>query len=189
MVLANIDPLRLQRILNKTPGKTVTAEEWNEILNLLVTQGNYLSESYKSMYDTIQDILNGSIEGIEIQANVNSFGGRPPEDYALKIDLESSSDTMKEYVDLKLKNKQNTIKLTANRAVFTSPTGELWPANVTGPELSYLSGVKKPLQGQLDSKLDTTARASDTGKVVGKVFFIQQSQPNATQVGDVWIGW
>lgn len=180
MIPATIDPLKLQQILNKKPGKTVTAEEWNEILNLLVTQGNYLSDSLTAISQTIQDILNGHVSSIVVDTNVTSFGGRPPEDYSLKSECKNDSAYLMKYINEALINKQDTISLIANRAVYSGPNGKLYPAAVTAPELSYLSGVKSPLQTQIDKRLKTTSTAT---------IHIQQTAPGSASPGDVWIGW
>ena len=39
-----MDPIKLQQIINKKPKDVVTADEWNEILTLLIEQANLFSD-------------------------------------------------------------------------------------------------------------------------------------------------
>ncbi len=84
-----MDPIKLQAILNKKPGTVVTADEWNEVLTLLVTQANLFSDKLQGFKATLQQLIDGKLENVDITANVNSFGGKPPEAYTLDTELQA----------------------------------------------------------------------------------------------------
>jgi hypothetical protein len=62
-----------------------------------------------------------------------------------------------------LSGKENTISLTANRAVQSSGAGVLEVSSVTSTELGYVSGVTSGIQSQLGAKLSTTGNESASG--------------------------
>ena len=102
-----MDPIKLQQIINKKPKDVVTADEWNEILTLLIEQANLFSDRLQGFQTTLKQLIDGKLENVDITANVNSFGGRPPEDYTLDEELTEAINTLTNYIDTALKNKVN----------------------------------------------------------------------------------
>ena len=94
-----MDPIKLQQIINKKPKDVVTADEWNEILTLLIEQANLFSDRLQGFQTTLKQLIDGKLENVDITANVNSFGGRPPEDYTLDEELTEAINTLTNYVD------------------------------------------------------------------------------------------
>ena len=214
-----MDPIKLQNILNKKPREVVTSNEWNEIFNLLIAQANALADQVVNINNTIESILNGDVEGITIEANVDEFGGRTADEYALKTDVQTSQDTVVNYTTTELAKKQNKIVLTPLRLVITDTNGALMVSNTSS---QLLDGITMNVQAQLNAKASSThnhdsayastshnhdslyastshnhdsaylgisATATNSSKIGGKTLFVQQTQPTANATGDVWISW
>lgn len=100
-----MDPIKLYQILNKKPKDVVTADEWNEILTLLIEQANLFSDRLQGFQTTLKQLIDGKLENVEIEGNVNSFGGKPPEAYTLDTELQDAIQTLTKYIDTSLNNK------------------------------------------------------------------------------------
>lgn len=105
-----------------------------------------------------------------------------------------------------LANKQNTISVTASRALVSDVDGKPAASSVTSTELGYVSGVTSSIQTQLNAKsasthnhddryyaknsFSATANTEHTARV-----FVQDSAPLSTNadtskrpaVGDIWL--
>lgn len=179
-------PIKLYQILNKKPKDVVTAEEWNEILTLLVEQANLFSDKLQGFQSTLKQIIDGKLEGVEISANVNSFGGKPPEDYTLDTELEEAINELTQYINAQLDTKMSKVYYTPSRLITAGPDGILKSTSIAD---YYLSGITSNVQTQLNNKLGINQTASDTLKVDGKKVTISQTEPTNPSVGDVWISW
>ena len=100
-----MDPIKLYQILNKKPKDVVTADEWNEILTLLIEQANLFSDRLQGFQTTLKQLIDGKLENVDITANVISFGGKPPEAYTLDTELQDAIQTLTKYIDTSLNNK------------------------------------------------------------------------------------
>ena len=74
----------------------------------------------------------------------------------------------KSEVDTKLGNKQDSITLTANRALVSDGNGKVAVSAVTSTELGYLDGVTSNIQTQINNKAATTDVVPNTRTVNGK---------------------
>ena len=54
-----MDPIKLYQILNKKPKDVVTADEWNEILTLLIEQANLFSDRLQGFQTTLKQLKIG----------------------------------------------------------------------------------------------------------------------------------
>lgn len=176
IIPVKIDVSTIQQILNKRPGKTVTAEEWNEILNLLVTQHNILSDNFEQLCDVFEQILRGEVPTFDVNLNVTHLGGRPAEDYALKTYVQEEDKKVIAKI-----NGRFTTPLTAGYVVTVDSSGKLKTCDVATSSLGYIGNVTSDIQTQLNNKLGTS--------VSGAKAYIQQSQPSSAKTGDLWIGW
>ena len=181
-----MDPIKLQQIINKKPKDVVTADEWNEILTLLIEQANLFSDRLQGFQTTLKQLIDGKLENVEIEGNVNSFGGRPPEDYTLDEELTEAINTLTNYVNTQLDTKMSKAYYTPSRLITAGPDGILKSTSIAD---NYLSGITSNVQTQLDNKLGINQTASDTLKVDGKKVTISQTEPTNPSVGDVWISW
>jgi hypothetical protein len=93
----------------------------------------------------------GTVTSVTGTAPVVSSGGTTP-----AISMAAASTSVSGYLSSTdwntFNNKQNTISLTASRAVNTGTSGQLVANVTTATELAYLSGVTSNVQTQLDSK-------------------------------------
>lgn len=174
-----MDPIKIQAILSKKPKDVITAEEWNEILNLLITQANLFSDKLQGFQGTLQSLIDGKLENVDITANVNSFGGHPPEDYTLDAELVTELKKITDYVDTELIKKLTKPDLTANRILVSGIDKSITASPLSVDVLNNLS----------TTYLGINAKAKDSEKIEGKQIFVQQAQPTATSVGDIWISW
>lgn len=184
-----MDPIKLQAILNKKPGTVVTADEWNEVLTLLVSQANLFSDKLAAFQKKLQELIDGKLENVDITANVSSFGGKPPEAYTLDTELEAAINKVLSYTEQALSNKLNKPFLKSNK-ILKSDSGGFIVSTDINPD--YLTGITSNIQTQLNDrykKSDTVANANNAIKVNNKNIFIQQTQPTGQAVGDIWISW
>ena len=189
MLNIQIDPIRLESILNKKPGKTVTAEEWNEILNLLVTQGNYCMDYLERLEQLMEDAISGKITGITVETNVTTLGGRPAEDYALKEYVNTKYDSLSAWAVENINKKQDKLVLSGGRAVCTNNSGKPISSSVTNFELGCLTEARSNIQKQIDNKLALNGKAADSSKLNGHTFYVQKEKPSKPVEGDIWISW
>lgn len=184
-----LDTIDLAKILEKNPGDPVASTEWNKIFNLIVTQGNTLSDNIVGIDATIQDILNGRITGIVVDTNVTQLGGKPAEAYALKAWTTEELNTLKKALEEAIKLKMDKQTLSAERVVLSTVAGGLESAEVSKDEVNHLKGVTSNVQQQLNGKLGTTTTAYDTARVNGRMITVSQTAPANPGVGDLWIDW
>lgn len=180
MVPMEIKRAQIDDILNKAPGDTVTATEWNAILDLLVTQTNYLSTEMVQLDNTMVDILTGKVPHIEVDMNVTEFDGHPSSYYA------KTGETAEA-----LEGKQDTINTTAARVLITDGNNVIKTGEVHTGQLDQLKGLDttKTIQTQLNGKLGTQQTAQDTARINGKPITVSQTQPTTSTIGHVWISW
>ncbi len=180
MIPMEIKRAQIEDILNKAPGDTVTAVEWNAIFDLLVTQTDYLSEEMVHLDSTMTDILTGKVPHIEVDMNVVEFDGHPSSYYAKANEVAEALD-----------GKQAKVVVTPERVLTSSSSGAITTIGITAEELLQLNNIEtdRPIQTQLDGKLSATGKAVDSARVNGKPITISQSQPTATEIGHVWISW
>lgn len=178
-----MDPIKLQQIINKKPKDVVTADEWNEILTLLIEQANLFSDRLQGFQTTLKQLIDGKLENVDITANVNSFGGKPPEAYTLDTELQDAIQTLTEYIDTGLNNKLTKPNLVAGNVLVSGlDTG------ITTCELKA-DNLVKTINGLPTTYLGINAKAKDAEKIEGKKITVSQSAPSGPSTGDVWISW
>ena len=178
-----MDPIKLQQIINKKPKDVVTADEWNEILTLLIEQANLFSDRLQGFQTTLKQIIDGKLENVDITANVNSFGGKPPEAYTLDTELQDAIQTLTKYIDTGLNNKLTKPNLDAGKVLVSGlDTG------ITTCELKA-DNLVKTINGLSTTYLGINAKAKDAEKIEGKKITVSQSAPSGPSTGDVWISW
>ena len=90
-------PIRIQQIISKNPKAPVSSQDWNDILNMLIAQGNGLSDQLMALQDTIAStattIINNLIAAGTLTLNVDAtkLGGIVAANYALQTDLTNLS--------------------------------------------------------------------------------------------------
>ena len=178
-----MDPIKLQAILNKKPGTVVTADEWNEVLTLLVTQANLFSDKLQGFKATLQQLIDGKLENVDITANVNSFGGKPPEAYTLDTELQDAIQTLTKYIDTSLNNKLTKPNLIAGKVLVSG-----LDKGITTCELKA-DNLVKTINGLPTTYLGINAKAKDAEKIEGKKITVSQTEPQNPAVGDIWISW
>ena len=178
-----MDPIKLQAILNKKPGTVVTADEWNEVLTLLVTQANLFSDKLQGFKATLQQLIDGKLENVDITANVNSFGGKPPEAYTLDTELQDAIQTLTKYIDTGLNNKLTKPNLVAGKVLVSG-----LDKGITTCELKA-DDLVKTINGLPTTYLGINAKAKDAEKIEGKKITVSQTEPQNPAVGDIWISW
>ena len=178
-----MDPIKLQAILNKKPGTVVTADEWNEVLTLLVTQANLFSDKLQGFKATLQQLIDGKLENVDITANVNSFGGKPPEAYTLDTELQDAIQTLTKYIDTGLNNKLTKPNLVAGKVLVSG-----LDKGITTCELKA-DNLVKTINGLPTTYLGINAKAKDAEKIEGKKITVSQTEPQNPTVGDIWISW
>ncbi len=178
-----MDPIKLQAILNKKPGTVVTADEWNEVLTLLVTQANLFSDKLQGFKATLQQLIDGKLENVDITANVNSFGGKPPEAYTLDTELQDAIQTLTKYIDTGLNNKLTKPNLVAGKVLVSG-----LDKGITTCELKA-DNLVKTINGLPTTYLGINAKAKDAEKIEGKKITVSQTEPQNPAVGDIWISW
>lgn len=178
-----MDPIKLQAILNKKPGTVVTADEWNEVLTLLVTQANLFSDKLQGFQATLQQLIDGKLENVDITANVNSFGGKPPEAYTLDTELQDAIQTLTKYIDTGLNNKLTKPNLVAGKVLVSG-----LDKGITTCELKA-DNLVKTINGLPTTYLGINAKAKDAEKIEGKKITVSQTEPQNPAVGDIWISW
>lgn len=181
-----MDPIKLQQIINKKPKDVVTADEWNEILTLLIEQANLFSDRLQGFQTTLKQLIDGKLENVDITANVNSFGGRPPEDYTLDEELTKAINTLTNYIDTALKNKVNKQELAVDRLIVSGVDGTFSTLDMNP---RYLLGINSNIQYQINSKLERTGIANNSYRINGKKITVSKSAPSEPSTGDVWISW
>lgn len=178
-----MDPIKLQQIINKKPKDVVTADEWNEILTLLIEQANLFSDRLQGFQTTLKQLIDGKLENVDITANVNSFGGKPPEAYTLDTELQDAIQTLTEYIDTGLNNKLTKPNLVAGNVLVSGlDTG------ITTCELKA-DNLVKTINGLPTTYLGINAKAKDAEKIEGKKITVSKSAPSGPSTGDVWISW
>jgi hypothetical protein len=95
----------------------------------------------------------------------------------------SITGTLSSQTDLQsaLNGKQNTIVLTASRAVVSDGAGALSASSVTSTQVGYLSGVTSAIQTQLNGK-EATLDANRKRQI-----FVQSGTPSGQATGDLWV--
>jgi len=91
--MSNITPVRIQQIVNKKPRDSVSASDWNDILNMLIEQQNLLSDQLVGLQSTIEatttQVINNLISSGTLTLNVDAtkLGGLLANAYAKQTDL------------------------------------------------------------------------------------------------------
>ena len=178
-----MDPIKLQQIINKKPKDVVTADEWNEILTLLIEQANLFSDRLQGFQTTLKQLIDGKLENVEIEGNITSFGGRPPEDYTLDEELTEAINTLTNYVDTGLNNKLTKPNLDVGKVLVSG-----LDKGITTCELKA-DNLVKTINGLPTTYLGINAKAKDAEKIEGKKITVSQTEPQNPAVGDVWISW
>ena len=178
-----MDPIKLQQIINKKPKDVVTADEWNEILTLLIEQANLFSDRLQGFQTTLKQLIDGKLENVDITANVNSFGGKPPEAYTLDTELQDAIQTLTKYIDTSLNNKLTKPNLDAGKVLASG-----LDKGITTCELKA-DNLVKTINGLPTTYLGINAKAKDAEKIEGKKITVSQTEPQNPAVGDVWISW
>lgn len=125
-----------------------------DVYNVVGAHGNVPAGTNYAWDGTEWDALGGSIDVSGLQTTAN-----------LVQDLSSpntSTYPSTQAVSNALAGKQDTISLTANRAVVSGADGTLEASAVTSTELGYLSGATSNIQTQLDGKQATITGAATT---------------------------
>ena len=178
-----MDPIKLQQIINKKPKDVVTADEWNEILTLLIEQANLFSDRLQGFQTTLKQLIDGKLENVDITANVNSFGGKPPEAYTLDTELQDAIQTLTKYIDTGLNNKLTKPNLDVGNVLVSG-----LDKGITTCELKA-NNLVKTINGLPTTYLGINAKAKDAEKIEGKKITVSQSAPSGPSTGDVWISW
>lgn len=178
-----MDPIKLYQILNKKPKDVVTADEWNEILTLLIEQANLFSDKLQGFQSTLQQIIDGKLENVEIEGNITSFGGKPPEAYTLDTELQDAIQTLTKYIDTGLNNKLTKPNLDVGKVLASG-----LDKGITTCELKA-DDLVKTINGLPTTYLGINAKAKDAEKIEGKKITVSQTEPTNPSVGDVWISW
>jgi len=90
-------PIRINQIVNKKPKDPVSAQDWDDILNMLIAQGNGLSDQLVALQGTIAgtatQIINDLIASGTLSLNVDAtkLGGLAADAYAKGTDLTALS--------------------------------------------------------------------------------------------------
>lgn len=113
-----ITPIRVNQLLSKKPGDPVSAQDWNDILNLLITQNNLLSDQLQQMQSSITatatTVINNLIASGTLSLNVDAekLGGKVATAYALQTDLTTLNTALSTtYATI---TALNTLKTTVN---------------------------------------------------------------------------
>ena len=178
-----MDPIKLQQIINKKPKDVVTADEWNEILTLLIEQANLFSDRLQGFQTTLKQLIDGKLENVDITANVNSFGGKPPEAYTLDTELQDAIQTLTKYIDTGLNNKLTKPNLDVGKVLVSG-----LDKGITTCELKA-DDLVKTINGLPTTYLGINAKAKDAEKIEGKKITVSQTEPSGPSTGDVWISW
>lgn len=119
-----LTPVRINQIVSKKPKDPITSDDWNDILNLLLEQGNALSDQFIALNGTIateinaqinQKILDGTLQLTNIDAT--TFGGFTVDHFISTTDLtELSTNISNTYVP---NTTLNTYKSTVSNTYAT----------------------------------------------------------------------
>lgn len=175
-----LDPMRIQAIINKKPQDVVTYLDWNEILQLLVTQADALAQSMAGLNQTMDDLLSGNIPNIEVNTNVTSFGGQTIDWFASKAYSDAGDTSVRNFVTTELAKKQNTLSITPLRVLISGADRSVAAADITRDQLNQLGGIRSNIQSQIDGKLNSSTNNK---------LFISRTMPSGASVGDVWVSW
>jgi hypothetical protein len=89
----SITPIRINQVLSKKPGQPIAASDWDDILNLLITQNNALSDQLQTLQTSITttatNIINNLIASGTLSLNVDAakLGGQVASAYATQANL------------------------------------------------------------------------------------------------------
>jgi hypothetical protein len=127
-----------------------------------------------------------------VTAGTALTGGGTAGDVTLNVNLAAISIGTAQVTGLAdaLAAKENTITLTANRAVASDGSGKLAASSVTATELGYLSGVTSAIQTQINGRVSQTNGVVTTaavGSVVVRNIAISTATPSGGIDGDVWL--
>ena len=150
---------------------------------MLIEQANLFSDRLQGLQTTLKQLIDGKLENVYITANVNSFGGKPPEAYTLDTELQDAIQTLTKYIDTSLNNKLTKPNLDVGKVLASG-----LDKGITTCELKA-DNLVKTINGLPTTYLGINAKAKDAEKIEGKKITVSQTEPQNPAVGDVWISW